>query len=148
MSLRVCQGCSATYADGLPACPQCGTDDQENSYDWEEENMKTNAAGVSTLHLEEGQEAVDGVPEGVVLVGPGSDEPVDEEVATSAGSSSEASGSKTGKSGSSSSDSSSEPAPTTEHPSSGTRASDGAPTTGGSTQGTTTKKSTAASDNK
>jgi hypothetical protein len=33
--------------------------------------MKTNAAGVTTLHLEEGQTVGDPLPEGVQLVGPG-----------------------------------------------------------------------------
>ena len=31
MSLSVCAGCSAAYAVGLPACPQCGSTDQRES---------------------------------------------------------------------------------------------------------------------
>jgi hypothetical protein len=106
--------------------------------------MKTNAAGVTTVYVAEGQVVSDALHPDVVLVGPGSDE----EVEPSPGNSSGASESKTDKSERPSSSSPSSPAPTTGLLSSTEKASDAAPTTVGSTQGTTSQRSTEGSDKK
>jgi hypothetical protein len=77
MSLLVCLGCRTIYAPGIPACPHCGAPSRDAHYDWEDDVVKTNSAGVATLYLAEGQEAPADLPAGVVLVGPGSGEATD-----------------------------------------------------------------------
>src|SRR5258706_4219364 len=78
MSLHVCLGCSTLYAIGLKACPHCGAPTRDAVYRWEDDVVKTSSAGGSTLYLAEGQPVPADLPDGVVLVGPGSGEVTDE----------------------------------------------------------------------
>lgn len=74
MSLRVCLGCRTLYADGLKACPQCGTHTRDALYDWEDDAVKASEHG-ATYYVPKGGEVPAELGDDVRLVGPGAPKP-------------------------------------------------------------------------